>query len=529
MEPISMRFARLSIAILLFVATGCGALNAPTPTPTATPTATATETPTNSPTPTPEPPTTTPTATPTETATPTITPTPTDTETPTPVPTATNTPGPAFSFTYDNFELIDTPSNLIEALNRPLIAFLSANDRDSQGNVLTPQPGTGRETLYYVSPTGGSRLAVLNLDASTADQIYLSPTGSTLAYFRAGASSAITGLYVVDFANGISGRILPLTSMAQNGFFNPPTWKPDGTELAIAVPTGYDIDIFTVRVDGSNPRNLTRHGAYDVWPSWSPDGQRLLFVSDRDICPSWRPGDPGTCDGTGAPPPTGGHLHVLDLATGNVRKLSNRFISEPPRWINENLIAFSSGNPLFGDTEVGLYLVDVRSGSEIKVEAATGPDDAFKLAEAWSPDGNLVLYQAAGTRTEIVMMTADGTPLGRTANFTFPRYGMRAAWSPNGDRVAIGGARGQCPYGVLVMSNTFDIIAQGNPPPSMCEPMWSPDGNFLAFTGVTPRAAGSADGRVDVYVAGPNGFGASNLTANLRGTVQLLGWVGGER
>ena len=42
-------------------------------------------------------------------------------------------------------------------------------------------------------------------------------------------------------------------------------------------------------------------------------------------------------------------------------------------------------------------------------------------------------------------------------------------------------------------------------------------------------ATGSADGRVDVYVAGPNGFGASNLTANLRGTVQLLGWVGGER
>lgn len=524
-----MRFARLSIVLLILCA-GCGALNPPSPTPTPTPTATATltATPSDTPTPTPEPPTATPTATATASATPTITPTPTNTEPPTAIPTATNTPGPAFSFTYDNFELIDTPANLIESLSRPLIAFLSVNDRDSQGNALTPQPGTGRETLYYTSPTGGNRLTVLNLDASTADQIYLSPTGTTLAYFRTGASSAITGLYVVDFVDGISGRILPLNSMAQSGFFNAPTWRPDGGELAIAVPTGYDTEIFTVRVDGSNPRNLTQHGAYDVWPAWSPDGQRLLFVSDRDICPSWRPGDPETCNGTDAPPPMGGHLYVLDLATGTTRKLSNRFISEPPQWLNANLIEFSSGNPLLGDTEVGLYRVDVRSGSEIEVQASVGPDDAVKLSEAWAPAGNLVLYQAASNRTEIVMMEADGTPLGRTSQFTFPRYGMRAAWSPNGERVAIGGASGQCPYGVLVMSNTFEVVAQGNPPPSMCEPMWSPDSSFLAFAGVSARAAGSADGRVDVFVSGPNGFGASNLTSNLRGTIQLLGWVGGQ-
>src|SRR5690606_24734802 len=105
----------------------------------------------------------------------------------------------------------------------------------------------------------------------------------------------------------------------------------------------------------------------------------------------------------------------------------------------------------------------------------------------------------------------------------------RAAWSPDGSRVAIGGANSACPYGALVISNTFQTLTQAPAPPGLCEPMWSPNGQFIAFAAVTPRAAGSADGRVDVVVTSANGQGRSNLTANLRGTIQLLGWVGGPR
>jgi hypothetical protein len=125
------------------------------------------------------------------------------------------------------------------------------------------------------------------------------------------------------------------------------------------------------------------------------------------------------------------------------------------------------------------------------------------------------------------MMALDGRPIGRTSEFNFVRFGMRADWSPNGNLVAIGGAGGQCPYGLLVLDREFQFRVQAPAPPSACDPVWSPDGEFLAYMGVRPSATGSLDGRIDLYVATSSGFGGRNLTSNLEGTTRMIGWVDG--
>jgi Tol biopolymer transport system component len=433
-------------------------------------------------------------------------------------------------FTYDNTDssqLIQVSPDIVTTLqNGTFIAFINQNDRvNPRGG--TPQPGTNIEMLYYASPTGGSRIPILQLDTTTDDQIYIAPGGSTLAYFREGSSIASTGLYVVDLGIGFSGRVLTLTSMGQRGFVSTPSWSPDGRRLAIAVATGYDIDIYTVGSDGSNPRSETDHGAYDFFPQWSPDGRYIAFVSDRATCPSWRPGEPDTCDGSDTPPPIGGTLHLLDLQTGAVSQLSEQFLTEPPRWISPRLLTYASGDPLFGDTERAIFTYDIVSRAERRLQAAGGGDDPIKISETWSPDGGVVLYQSASTTTSLVMMNSSGSPIGRTSDFNFVRYGMRAHWSPGGELVAVGGADGQCPYGLLVFNRAFETVVRAGTPPSACDPLWSPDGRFLAYMGVRPSATGSLDGRIDLYVANSSGFGASNLTANLDGTTQMLRWVGG--
>ena len=60
-----------------------------------------------------------------------------------------------------------------------------------------------------------------------------------------------------------------------------PAWSPDGKQLVF---TGYDggiSDLFLVNADGSNLRRLTNDKYADLQPVWSPDGSTIAFATDR--------------------------------------------------------------------------------------------------------------------------------------------------------------------------------------------------------------------------------------------------------
>jgi TolB protein len=45
--------------------------------------------------------------------------------------------------------------------------------------------------------------------------------------------------------------------------------------------TDIESDIYSINVDGTRERRLTDSPGLDGFPSWSPDGQRLVFATDR--------------------------------------------------------------------------------------------------------------------------------------------------------------------------------------------------------------------------------------------------------
>jgi Tol biopolymer transport system component len=470
-----------------------------------------------------------PSATSTSTATPapTINPSPEPSpDPPSATPEPSQTPWPSVGIAFDRWERIDIPAALRDGTSAPYLVFTNANNRTSIANIATAE-ASNNTLIAYVAPASspGSRIELLTLDVTTGDQVFPDPNGRVLMYFRGGAPG-VAGLYLLNLANGLNARSLALNGLVQRGIYTPPSISPRGDQYAIALETGYDLDVFVVNADGSGMVNISDHGAFDFWPVWSPDGRYIAFVSDRETCASWRPGAGSTCNPDTNAYPTGGQVYVWDMLNANLTQVGDLWVSEPPRWINARFLALVEGDPdALVQTQRRLWRGEVPSGQAIPVRALAG-NDANDLAEAWSSDGNRVLVQhAAGSQLRLDIIDLTTGEVTSRDELAFPRYGLAADWTNDGTRLAIGGLNDQCPYGVRVYDAAFAGVASGGPPPTVCNPTYSPDSQYLAFTGINP----GVDGRKDVYIANANGFGATSLTSALQGQNQLIGWLGPVR
>ena len=60
-----------------------------------------------------------------------------------------------------------------------------------------------------------------------------------------------------------------------------PDWSPDGNRITFMSARDGNWEIYTVNGDGSQPTRITDNSAEDGLPTWSPDGNWIAFVSSR--------------------------------------------------------------------------------------------------------------------------------------------------------------------------------------------------------------------------------------------------------
>ncbi|MCC6222475.1 MAG: PD40 domain-containing protein [Thermoleophilia bacterium] len=142
--------------------------------------------------------------------------------------------------------------------------------------------------VFAMDEDGSDRVEITRTGVQPAMIPTWSPGGTRLAYVADHPCCGVgpTELWVVDADGTGAAQVTSDGSPVESH----PDWSPDGRRIVFdSAPLGDDQpeleltrELYSVRPDGSGLVQLTTNDASDWGASWSPDGRKLAFASDRD-------------------------------------------------------------------------------------------------------------------------------------------------------------------------------------------------------------------------------------------------------
>ncbi len=265
-------------------------------------------------------------------------------------------------------------------------------------------------------------------------------------------------------------------------------------QIAFASDVNGLVEIYVMNIDGTGLKQITDLEEGACQPEWSPDGQRLVFISP--------------CDGNQEYYPNAA-LYIINADGSNLNPLSSTPGGDfDPSWSPDgSKIVFTSmrsgGRPQ-------IYVMDLQS-KETKLLSNEFSRD---WQPSWSPDGSKIAFITNRKGPyQVWIMDADGKNQqlfshSLTANDTHP------TWSPDGKLLLFTQVelQGYIPHLVVAPledGGMREYMLNRDPIP-MREARYSPDGFWVAFES-WPKGANH-----DIYIMTANGAGRRQLTTQPR-------------
>jgi Tol biopolymer transport system component/DNA-binding winged helix-turn-helix (wHTH) protein len=187
-----------------------------------------------------------------------------------------------------------------------------------------------------------------------------------------------------------------------------PSLAPDGKSVIYAGRTSGNWDIYSLRVGGKNPVNLTRDSiADDTQPVFSPDGEKIAFRSDRE----------------------GGGIFVMGASGENVKRIAD--FGYNPAWSpdgREVVFASTIADPASRlSSQTRLFTVNITTGEKHPITPQVG----VAVQPNWSPHGYRIAYWAqVQGRLNVWTIPAGGGEEVRVTNGVSVDW--NPVWSPDG-------------------------------------------------------------------------------------------------